>query len=61
MRAPVSLFAMTVVAGFVVLILSGYACRALEDPPLMLTPDMVDGEWPFLASAVRVSCCPTRG
>ena len=28
-----------------------------ELPPLMLTPAEVEGEWPFRASEVQVSCC----
>ena len=37
----------------------GLAWNAItaEDPPLLLTPADVDGEWPFAADAVRVSCC----
>lgn len=30
---------------------------APEPRPLMLTPQVVDGPWPFREQAVRVSCC----
>ena len=28
-----------------------------DNPPLLLTPADVDGDWPFVADVVRVSCC----
>ena len=33
------------------------ACCGGDPPPLMLTPAHVEGEWPFRASEVQVSCC----
>ena len=57
MKSAIQSFVLSVLLGSVLLIPASHGCRTIEDAPLMLTPDMVDGEWPFLAPEVRVSCC----
>ena len=49
-----SWFAVTVGISFIV----AMSARCGGEPaPLMLTPAHVEGEWPFRASEVQVSCC----
>ena len=42
------------------LIMAWDATDSIRNPPLMLTSESVEGEWPFAEKAVEVICC-TRG